>query len=309
MCTGRPPFRAGTALAVLRRVCEDTPRPIREVNPEIPDWLAAVIARLHAKDPVERFQSATEVAELLGRHLAELQGVPPSRPFVDPMEIPPARDAHGRAVPGRRALTWAAGLLLAAVGVLGLVEASGAARVSEFLATVLRIPTRDGTLVVEVDDPGVGVEVDGETVAIRGAGPRVVRLGPGMHRVRAERDGVPILDRPVEIRRGGRTLVSANLEGATPPADVPPASSNRSPRPEPGEGPRSTATPSLAYGAPTEVRSFATHQGAAKSVAFTPDGRRALSGSGYPRSTGRCVCGTWSRAASCGVSRRTPARC
>ena len=73
MCTGRPPFRAGTALAVLRRVAVDTPRPIREVNPDIPGWLAAVVARLHAKDPVERFQSATEVAELLGRHLAELQ--------------------------------------------------------------------------------------------------------------------------------------------------------------------------------------------------------------------------------------------
>ena len=167
MCTGRPPFRAGTALAVLRRVAEDTPRPIREVNPEIPERLAAVVARLHAKDPADRFQSATEVAELLGRHLAELQGAPPSRPFVDPMEIPAAKVPSGRAVPGRRALAWAAVLLLAALGGLGLAEASGAARVSEFLATVLRIPTRDGTLVVEVDDPGVGVEVDGETVAIR----------------------------------------------------------------------------------------------------------------------------------------------
>src|SRR5947208_8775687 len=34
MCTGHPPFRAGTALAVLKRVAEDTPRPVREVNPE-----------------------------------------------------------------------------------------------------------------------------------------------------------------------------------------------------------------------------------------------------------------------------------
>ena len=33
MCTGRPPFRASGTLAVLKRVCEDTPRPIREVIP------------------------------------------------------------------------------------------------------------------------------------------------------------------------------------------------------------------------------------------------------------------------------------
>jgi serine/threonine protein kinase len=29
MCTGHPPFRAETAMAVLRRVCEDAPRSIR----------------------------------------------------------------------------------------------------------------------------------------------------------------------------------------------------------------------------------------------------------------------------------------
>src|SRR5262249_9623870 len=40
MCAGRPPFRAPTTMAVLKRVCEETPRPIREVNPELPPWLA-----------------------------------------------------------------------------------------------------------------------------------------------------------------------------------------------------------------------------------------------------------------------------
>src|SRR5262249_20747961 len=55
LCTGRPPFRAETAMAVLRRVCDDVPRPIREINPAIPEWLAAVVARLQAKDPGQRF--------------------------------------------------------------------------------------------------------------------------------------------------------------------------------------------------------------------------------------------------------------
>jgi serine/threonine protein kinase/tetratricopeptide (TPR) repeat protein len=73
MCTGRPPFRASGSMAVLKRVCEDTPRPIREVNPDIPDWLVAIIAKLHAKEPADRFQSAKEVAELLSQHLAHLQ--------------------------------------------------------------------------------------------------------------------------------------------------------------------------------------------------------------------------------------------
>ena len=55
MCTGRPPFRAETSYGVLRRITDDEPRPIREINPEIPDWLTRVIDRLMAKRPADRF--------------------------------------------------------------------------------------------------------------------------------------------------------------------------------------------------------------------------------------------------------------
>jgi hypothetical protein len=73
MCTGHPPFRASGTHAVLKRVIDASPRPIREINNEIPDWLCDVIAKLHAKKPEDRFQTAKEVAELLGRLLAHLQ--------------------------------------------------------------------------------------------------------------------------------------------------------------------------------------------------------------------------------------------
>jgi WD40 repeat protein/tRNA A-37 threonylcarbamoyl transferase component Bud32 len=73
LATGRPPFRASGTMAVLKRVCEETPRPIRDINADIPDWLVAIIGKLHAKDAAERFQSAAEVADLLSQHLAHLQ--------------------------------------------------------------------------------------------------------------------------------------------------------------------------------------------------------------------------------------------
>jgi len=78
IASGRPPFRAANTVAVLRRVVEDTPRPIQEIIPEAPDWLVAIISKLHAKDPHERFQTAREVADLLERCQAELKisGVP-----------------------------------------------------------------------------------------------------------------------------------------------------------------------------------------------------------------------------------------
>ncbi len=73
MCTGRPPFRASTTLGVLRRVVEDHPRPVRDVNPDVPAWLATVIDRLHAKDPDDRYATAGEVADVLAHGLAHLQ--------------------------------------------------------------------------------------------------------------------------------------------------------------------------------------------------------------------------------------------
>jgi hypothetical protein len=98
ICTGRPPFEAGAPLAVLRRVCDETPRPVRKINPAVPAWLAAVIARLHAKVPAERLGSAAEVADLLRRRQA------------------PSPRRRG---PGARRLLWGAAVLglLAVLGV------------------------------------------------------------------------------------------------------------------------------------------------------------------------------------------------
>ena len=73
MCIGRPPFRGETVISVIRRVCDETPRPIREVNPDIPVWLCEIIDKLLQKKPEDRYQTAREVSELLGEHLAHLQ--------------------------------------------------------------------------------------------------------------------------------------------------------------------------------------------------------------------------------------------
>ncbi len=73
MCSGHSPFRARTTMAVLKRVCEAAPRPLRAINPDVPSWLEAIIEKLLAKNPDDRFQSATEVSELLSRWLAHVQ--------------------------------------------------------------------------------------------------------------------------------------------------------------------------------------------------------------------------------------------
>jgi WD40 repeat protein len=71
MCTGVPPFRGSSAAAVLRSVIDVAPRPVQQLNPQVPGPLVKVIERLHSKDPARRYQTAAEVAEVLGGLLAE----------------------------------------------------------------------------------------------------------------------------------------------------------------------------------------------------------------------------------------------
>ena len=73
MTSGRPPFRAANTMAVLKRVCDDTPRPIQDVIPGTPDWLCTIIFRLLEKNPDDRFQTAKEVSALFAKCQAELQ--------------------------------------------------------------------------------------------------------------------------------------------------------------------------------------------------------------------------------------------
>ncbi|MCA9063931.1 MAG: serine/threonine protein kinase [Planctomycetaceae bacterium] len=73
MCTGRPPFRADSPFGVLRMITDRAPRAIRELNPDIPDWLCSVVEKLHCKDPDERFQSARELADVLAACLAHVR--------------------------------------------------------------------------------------------------------------------------------------------------------------------------------------------------------------------------------------------
>jgi serine/threonine protein kinase len=78
MAAGVPPFVGKTPLAVLRRLADEPHRPVREMNPDVPEWLAGIIDQLLAKKPAQRFQSAREVVNLLEQHYLLLRTSSPN---------------------------------------------------------------------------------------------------------------------------------------------------------------------------------------------------------------------------------------
>ena len=122
--TGELPYTAENPIAVSMKHVNEPLRPPRELNPRIPEGMNALVTKLMAKDPDDRYASADELADDLWRvH----RGLPPvgadqmqgarTRPnAVAPSnlasEMPTARAAPMRR---RRGLPW---LLLALVAVL-----------------------------------------------------------------------------------------------------------------------------------------------------------------------------------------------
>ena len=86
LCTGSRPFRAQTSFGVMRKITDEEPIPIRELNPAIPTWLCKLIRRMHAKSPDERPSSA-ELNDQLVACLAHAHH-PEKNPLPEQLAVP-----------------------------------------------------------------------------------------------------------------------------------------------------------------------------------------------------------------------------
>jgi serine/threonine protein kinase len=237
MATGRPPFRGDTTIGVLRRVCDENPRPIRDSNADVPGWLESIVTKLLSKDPQRRYQSAAEVSALLADRLASLQNGRPiaGTEFDLPAEVDepkaskatiPAPVAVEDVGPQKRIpwlRRWRAAAAVGIIGLLGLgvTEAMGVTKVAQVFSSILRITTPEGTLVVEVDDPEVQVSVDDGDVMLTGGGVKEIRLKPGIHKVRSFGEGWLGPIEMITVERGGKQTIRVGLEHPRLPAEHP----------------------------------------------------------------------------------------
>jgi serine/threonine-protein kinase len=143
LLSGRPPFQAENALALLRMHMDERPRPLRDLRPEVPERLEKLVLRLLEKEPAARGASPRADFEEIAADLARGEG-----DFAAKVSASVDRDtlallaptARGSAVvaPRRR---WP---LVAVVVIVLAVLASHGARSDRATATIV---LRDGNTI------------------------------------------------------------------------------------------------------------------------------------------------------------------
>jgi WD40 repeat protein len=221
LLTGKPPYPAPTPLLkVLAH--RDRPVPsLRRARPDVPPGLAAVVERLLAKKPADRYQTPRELAAAL-------------RPFTRPMAEP-------------RRKRWSLFVAAAVAALFAGIVLTG--------AVVYRIQTDKGELVIttESDDVEVVVSKRGEVVKIidKKSGKHVT-LNSGDYELALKdgQEGLRLSPERMTVKRGETALATVER--------VPKQVAERV----------------------GEIRRFVGHTEGAWGVAFSPDGRYALSGDG-----------------------------
>ncbi len=93
--TGQPPFPEGSVSEKLLRLQSSRPRPVAELAPDAPPPLVAIVERMMAHDPADRFQQPIEVVNAL---------TPWTQSPVDPprFDAPAPRQPRSRQLPPPR---------------------------------------------------------------------------------------------------------------------------------------------------------------------------------------------------------------
>jgi predicted Ser/Thr protein kinase len=248
LLSGAAPFGGGSLFAILQAHHAKEAASLSEVRPEVPEALAAVVRKMMAKDPAQRYQTPGEVAQALvpfiktaapaggsgqvptaqvtagpvapGKTQPTSAAVKVWRSLDDPASAPrpPSRQAEPAPAGEQTDRKW----LLIGGGVLAavLLAVPFGLWLGGVFSTV-KVKTDKGTLVVEVSQPGAEVYVDGEKVTVTwqdGGKKAEVQLNPGKYDVRVTKDGFTAVGQTVKLEENGRQVVAATLVAAPAPA-------------------------------------------------------------------------------------------
>lgn len=167
MCAGHPPFTGNSVLVILRQIADTKHKPLREIDPTIPGWLAETVDRLLAKKPGDRIQTAAELAELFDFHWALMKTTSEELPSVCQVAIK-KRQRRNLLIAGGIGVTF---LGLGLIGGMLLNNRSGLPAVEEVSSAepIAVMPAESGAVYSVSFDPTsttVAMGVDDGTVRL-----------------------------------------------------------------------------------------------------------------------------------------------
>jgi hypothetical protein len=225
LLTGKAPFSGpayANRLQKMRAHAEAPAPPLRERRGDVPAGLAAVLARMLAKEPGDRFATPAEVAAALApftagctlARLSEKTRVLPAAPSREP-NVPAGTDPYLSSAmtgttpssppapavrPRGHRRRWLAVAVAAAALVGGVV----------LLGAVFTLRTKHGTLVVTVAEPDVKVLIDGEEkVTIDSTKVGRIELIPGEHKLTVKRSDEELYTESFTLKSGGEKVIDA----------------------------------------------------------------------------------------------------
>jgi serine/threonine protein kinase len=260
LLAGEPPFKGGSLYAILHAHQSVEAKALNLVRAEVPAELADVVRKMMAKAPEQRYQTPGEVARafapfikqttkeasggpslfqqptVIGKHGAKPEapagkGAPAAG--VDTFtsggstsaEMRTAREARKTQL-STKPLTkkkWLIGGAAAGVALLTFMVLTGL--VGLWANGVLKVKTKDGTIVLENLPPDADVTVDNGTVSVTSSDGKTfevrVDASKKKHRVEVKKDGFKAFGEEVEIDAGGRKTVVVKLEPKERPPDAP----------------------------------------------------------------------------------------
>ena len=123
LLTNVKPFQGDTMHNVLFKIVTDTPPDVRELNPELPSALSEIVRRAIAKEPADRYRSASEMANALSAVRATLGPARISKTLAQRVSARSAidkalRDTNEQQAQKARRRMWAVGAGSAAIAAL-----------------------------------------------------------------------------------------------------------------------------------------------------------------------------------------------
>jgi serine/threonine protein kinase/WD40 repeat protein len=177
LLAGHPPFSGKSHYDIQQAHQSEEAQPLHVARPGVPKELSAVVRKMMAKDPAQRYQSPAEVEQAL-------------TPFTTPVPQPKAKP--------RKLRRWAG--VAVTLLLIGLVSA--------WASGLFKGKTKDGTIVLENVPADAEVQVEGQTVTLTRNGKVVTvsAVAEGPHKLKVVLGGREVWSSDVTVKLGGNPV-------------------------------------------------------------------------------------------------------